>query len=493
MIASKSRERRLIFVSNRLPFVLTEGEGGEWQIEGASGGLVSAMVPVLQNRGGVWIGWPGVVAEEAAELNEALAHATQDSRYTLKPVVLTAEERDKFYYGFSNEVLWPLFHDLQTRCNFDPTYWPVYQAVNRKYAQVIAENCNAGDFIWVHDYHLLTVAQHLRDLGVRSRTGLFLHIPFPSLDIFIKLPWRSQLLNALLRYDLIGFQTARDRRNFVHCVRALMKPTHARGKGHLVTLQAGKRKVRLGAFPIGIDFDDFATRAAEDAIAERARRVREDTRHRQLVLGVDRLDYTKGIPDKLWAFHNALQRYPDLKKRVTLVQIVVPSREHIPEYFDLKTEIERLVGRINGEFTQPGWVPIQYIHRSLQRPELLAYYRAAKIGLVTPLRDGMNLVAKELCACSVDEDSVLILSEFAGAAAQLQGGALLVNPYDREGFADTILQAFAMEPSERRRRMQRLRRNIRAQDIFWWVDSFLDAAIAKELGHFPVVNEGIPR
>ena len=491
-MSAKPHEPRLIVVSNRLPLVLSEGEGGEWQVEGASGGLVTAMVPVLQNRGGVWIGWPGVAAEDEATLRRALAEASADSRYTLKPVVLTAQERDKFYYGFSNEVLWPLFHDLQSRANFDPSYWPVYQAVNRKYAEVTAEAAGDDDFIWVHDYHLLVVAQQLRALGLKARTALFLHIPFPPLDIYVKLPWRTQLLSALLEFDLIGFQTPGDRENFVQCVRTLIGDASVKGKGQVVTLHVGDRRVRLGAFPIGIDFKDFEAVAESAAVRDRALLVQQDTRNRRLILGVDRLDYTKGIPDKLNAFRVALQKFPELHKRVTLVQVVVPSREHIPEYYDLKTQIERLVGRINGEYTQPGWVPIHYIHRSLDRPELISYYRAAAIGLVTPLRDGMNLVAKEFCACNVDEDAVLILSEFAGAAAQLQDGALLVNPYDLEGVADAIQRAVAMDADERRARMQRMRKTVRERDIFWWMDSFLKAAISKELGDFPVIEEYIP-
>lgn len=492
-MAAKTREHRLIVVSNRLPFVLTEVQDGEWLVEGASGGLVTAMVPVLQNRGGVWIGWPGVAAEDQESLAKALDGATAEFRYTLKPVILTAHERDKFYYGFSNEVLWPLFHDLQGRCNFDPSYWPVYQTVNRKYAEVTAQAAGDGDFIWVHDYHLLAVGQQLRALGVNNPTALFLHIPFPPPDTYVKLPWRTQLLGALLEYGLIGFQTVRDRQNFIACVRTLVgDPVEVKGRGQGVTLHVGKRRVRLGAFPIGIDFDEFATRAASPEVTERALLVQEDTRNRQLILGVDRLDYTKGIPDKLKAFRMVLKRLPELHRRVTFIQIVVPSREHIPEYYELKTEIERLVGRINGEYTRPGWVPIHYIHRSLDRTELLSYYRAAAMGLVTPLRDGMNLVAKEFCACSVDEDSVLILSEFAGAAAQLQGGALLVNPYDVEGVADAIQTAFAMDAEERRARMRRLRKTLREQDIFWWLDSFLKAAIAKELDDFPVIEEYTP-
>ncbi|HWP46011.1 MAG TPA: trehalose-6-phosphate synthase [Candidatus Limnocylindrales bacterium] len=488
----KTQGSRLIIVSNRLPIVLTQGENGQWSIKPGSGGLVTALVPILRNRGGVWIGWSGMVEEENVDLGELLADATKKSGYTLRPVSLTAEEKSKFYHGFSNEIIWPLFHDLQSRCNFDPTYWLVYQSVNHKFARVIAENIKENDFIWVHDYHLMNVAKELRAMGVTSKIGFFLHIPFPPLDIFIKLPWRFQVLHALLEYDTLGFQTLRDRHNFVQCLRILIRDITLYGKGQILTGRIKNREVRIGSFPISIDYRAFAKQAASQEVCERARCLREALLNCRIILGVDRLDYTKGIPERLKAFRNALIRFPDLHRKVTLVQIVVPSRVEIPEYSDLKVEIERLVSEINGQFTQPGWVPIHYIFRSLERTELLAYYRAADIALVTPLKDGMNLVAKEYCACSIYGDDVLILSEFAGAAVQLQKGALLVNPYDIEGVAEAIYRAVNMSQTERRSRMRKLRRSIREQDIFWWVDSFLQASIAQHLDDFPPLEGYVP-
>ncbi len=495
---------RLVVVSNRLPFVLSRKRAGAWNVQAGSGGLVSALLPVLRNRGGLWVGWTGAIDGEVHELELALAGLTKDAGYRLKPIELTAEERDKFYYGFSNEVIWPLFHDLQTNCNFDPEFWRVYQHVNRKFADALRDSVEPGDFVWVHDYHLMEVARELRRGGVRCRLGFFLHIPFPSLDIFLKLPWRRAILEGLLEFDLIGFQTLRDRRNFLQCARALVKGASVRGKGQVLELQllalesdaAGSatevsRELRIGAFPISIDYNSYAELAASESVAERARHFRESLRNRHIILGVDRLDYTKGIPNRLMAFRNALQRFPELRQKVTLVQQVVPSREDIPQYHNLRLDIEHLVSQINGEFTEPGWVPVHYIFRSLKQTELLAYYRAAHIALITPLKDGMNLVAKEYCAANVDEDGVLILSEFAGAAAQLQKGALLVNPHDVEAVADSIYQAVTMAPEERRARMRRLRRAIRDTDIFWWVDSFLRAAIEKDLSHFPLAEESM--
>lgn len=490
---SPAHRDRLVVVSNRLPVILEQDKDGSWHIKPGSGGLVTALGSVLRNRGGAWIGWPGTSAI-SEHIDDVLDNESQDAGYTLIPVKLSPDQVKNFYQGYSNEIIWPLFHDLQSLCNFDPTYWRTYCDVNQHYAQSVVEHHRKEDFIWVHDYHLMHVAAHLRHMGVDSRLAFFLHIPFPPLDIFVKLPWRFHLLRALLAYDLIGFQTLRDKRNFIQCVRTLMDDIHIQGKGQALTLSVGDRTLRLGSFPISIDYQGFNKRASTKEVGDQAAQLRRQMPNSQLLLGVDRLDYTKGIPDRLRAFHNALIRYPELQERVTLIQVVVPSREDIVQYHDLKTRIERLVGEINGQFTRPGgWVPIHYVFRSLRIVDLLAYYRAAGIALVTPLKDGMNLVAKEYCACSGTGDGVLILSEFAGAAAQLQKGALLVNPYDIEGVADTIHKAFHMGTNERKRRMRQMRRNIREQDIFWWADNFLRAAFSKNLDAFPQPADYVPR
>jgi trehalose 6-phosphate synthase len=316
-------------------------------------------------------------------------------------------------------------------------------------------------------------------MGVENKLGFFLHTPFPSPDIFIKLPWRSQILGALSEYDLLGFQTQRDKNNFIHCTEALVKGIHVDARRQVSVIAMPQREVRVGAFPISIDFKEIARQAALESVTSRTAQFRENMGKRQIILGMDRLDYSKGIPERLLAFKDALERFDDLRGRVTLVQIVVPSREDILEYKDLKAEIEGLVSGINGRFTQTGWVPIHYMYRNLERTELLAYYRAADMALVTPLKDGMNLVAKEYCAANIDKNGVLILSEFAGAATQLRRNALLVNPYDIEGVADAIYRAYNMSKGERRLGMLRLRKAVARRDIFWWVDCFLRAAANK--------------
>ncbi len=481
---------KLAIVSNRLPVVAYKDEEGKWQFKPGSGGLVRSLSPVLRDRGGIWIGWLG--SEGATERRKSIRKGEEESGYSLCPVNLTHEEIEKYYYGFSNEILWPLFHDLVSRCNFNPTYWYIYRQVNRKFAKQIAANTDAGDYVWVQDYHLVLVAEELKRLSVERKTGFFLHVPFPPLDIFLKLPWRSEVLHGLLEYDLIGFQTMRDRRNFIQCLRTLYPAVRMSGKGHVSEAIIGDRTIRIGAFPISIDYNDFETQAKSEEVAKQAWIVHANLPERNLIIGIDRLDYTKGIPNRLYALDRALQTYPALKRKITLVQIVVPSRTEVPEYQELRREIEELVGRINGRYTEVGWAPINYQFRSLTRTQLLAYYRTCEMALVTPLKDGMNLVSKEYCTCNIEENGVLILSEFAGAAAQFQKYALMVNPYDIDGMADAIFRAYNMGYEERKERMSRLRRLVQRHNIVRWVNSFLKAGISRDLSDFPPIDYYVP-
>lgn len=482
----------LVIVSNRLPFAVSPGENGEWQVEPGSGGLVTALRPVLRNRGGRWIGWSGATVEELPDAAEVFSDSVRRFGYELVAVPLSAAERDGFYAGFSNEIVWPLFHDLVPLANFDPSYWSAYEAVNDRFADAVAAAAGPGDFVWVHDYHLMRVATALRARRADLRPAFFLHIPFPPLDVFVKLPWRFQVLNSLLDYGLVGFQTVRDRRNFVQCVRLLMPDVRVSGRGAVWRLRSGERELRVGSFPISIDVGEFERQATQRSVSEKVREIRAAETGRRIVLGVDRLDYTKGLPQKLEAFRTMLRRHPELRGSVTLMQVVVPSREDIPRYQEHKTLVDRLIGEINGEFTRGGWAPIRYIHRRLEGPRLSAYYRAADVALVTPLKDGMNLVCKEYCASRVDGDGVLVLSEFAGAAAELQSGALLVNPYDVEGVAEALRAAVLMPEAERRSRFRRLRRIVHDHDIHHWLDTFLRAATDHPLSDFPLVEDYLP-
>jgi trehalose 6-phosphate synthase/phosphatase len=461
-----------VLVSNRIPITITT-EDGKLKGHPSSGGLVSALEPLLKNHGGIWIGSGGT--EDTPEIREILENASGDNPYKYSPLFLTEEEQSNFYEGFSNEIVWPLFHDLQSRCNFDPRYWDFYSRVNGKFADAVEKASKPSDLIWIHDYQLMQVGKALRSRRAKARLAFFLHIPFPSPDIFAKLPWRQQILEDLLAHDLLGVQTGRDQRNLVACVRCFLPAVKVSGRGESRLVISPGGQTHIESFPISIDFRAFSEKSQSANVMERAKQIKAKTHDIQIAVGVDRLDYTKGIPERIKAFGCFLRSYPEFHRKVELIQIVVPSREGIPRYDQLKREVERLVTHVNGEFSEPGWVPINYLYRSVPRDELIAIYRAADVALITCLKDGMNLVAKEYCAAKTEVNGVLVLSEFAGAAPELRVGAILVNPNDEVGVAAALKQALEMRPEERRRRMLRLRHQIRQADILTWRDRFFQA------------------
>ncbi|MBN1141007.1 MAG: trehalose-6-phosphate synthase [Deltaproteobacteria bacterium] len=466
------KNRRLVVISNRLPLAVSREEG-EWRIRKSAGGLVSALQPVVKDHHGLWIGWPGCGDE--APCRALLDDFSGREGFSLEGVPLSEEEVERFYWGFSNESLWPLFHDLLGYCRFDIENWRSYVEVNGHFAETVAKAAQKDDLIWVQDYQLILVGQALRNLGFAQNLAFFQHIPFPSLDLFWRLPWKDEILRGLLAYDLIGFQTSRDRRNFVHCVVTLVPGAEVlQRRRHITLLKVGERLVTVGHFPISIDYNEYNNLAQSPEVVAEAKSLRSKYGDHKLVLGLDRLDYTKGVPERFLAFERALEKYPELQQRITLLQVVVPSRSLIPDYRNLKGMVEQMAGRINGRFAVPGWTPIQYYFRHLTQTQLLAHYLSAEIGLVTPLRDGMNLVSKEYCAANVNLNGVLILSEFAGAAEQLGSSALLVNPYDIDGTADAISYAYGMSAEEKRHRMLRLRIAISRNNVHRWARNFLE-------------------
>jgi trehalose 6-phosphate synthase len=485
-------QKRLVVVSNRLPVVL-ERDGDGWSARPGAGGLVTALSPVLGHRGGLWVGWPGITTEQSqGDWRRKIVQAFRQAGYDLVPLLLDRAQLDSFYAGFSNQVLWPLFHDLLETCRFKPAYWSGYLEVNELFAEEVGRRRRRGDLIWVQDYQLIHAAHFLRRRTVDNKLAFFLHIPFPQPDVFKRLPWRREVVGALLDYDLVGFQTMRDRNNFIGCARELVPEARISAHGAVAKAKIGDRELGIGAFPISIDYRKFAADARQESVGLELERLRRQTGDQRVILGLDRLDYTKGIPERLRGFRTLLDRHPEWRGKVTLLQVVVPSRESVQRYRELKAELDRLVGQINGRFASAGWIPVNYQFRSLKRPELLAHYRLADAVLVTSLKDGMNLVAKEYCACRDDNDGVLVLSEFAGATSQLGSQALVVNPFDSQGVGDALHQALAMEREERRTRMSQLRRMIRRRDIFWWVSRFLEAAAGARLEEYAAeLAEGV--
>ena len=482
--------QKLIVVSNRLPVSLRETDAGQWEATQSAGGLATALDPALRHRGGTWVGWPGLADGDSDDLQSYLDQFSKKLGYDLFPVSLSKKEVDNFYNGFSNEVIWPLFHDLFPLCNFDPAYWDAYVTVNGRFADRVAELVNPGDLIWVHDYHLIGVASKLRARGINNRIGFFDHIPFPMPDIFFRLPWRKSILRAMLRYDLIGFQTTSDCNNFAQCIQMAMfdpgSPVKlgAADAEPLPSVQANEwisarsQETRLAEFPISIDYKTFNEISCGSVVSRMATELRQKYGTRKIVLGVDRLDHSKGLPNKLAAFRYALKKYPELRGKVTLVQYVVPSREDVPEYQELRLKIERQISEVNGTTSEPGWIPIHYHYGFLDRDLLCAYYRTADACLITSLKDGMNLIAKEYCAAQVEDPGVLILSEFAGAAAELQPYARVVNPYDIEQVAESIYAACSMEEEQRAEHMRGMQEHISSHDVFQWVDSYVEAMSA---------------
>jgi trehalose 6-phosphate synthase/phosphatase len=471
-----SSPNRLVIVSNRLPVTVERTPKGI-TVNPSSGGLVAALLPVFKAAGGVWIGWPGTDYDPA--IDAALrSECAPDASF--EPVFLTAPEMEHFYNGCCNEIVWPLFHDLQSRCNFNPLHWSVYRDVNEKFADMVERTARRDDFIWVHDYQLMMLADCLRARGIHSMLAYFHHIPFPPADVFEKLPWRKEVLRGLLQFNRLGFQTDRDRRNFVGSLRRCLGRIRVRRRGDKFVVSAEGRHVEVATFPISIDFQSLSAHAAQSQVRLRVQEIRRKLGDQLLVLGVDRLDFTKGISQRLSAFRTLLENKPEFRGRVKLVQLIVPSREQIPAYRDCRTEVEKLVSQINGEFGRPMWSPVNYLHRHVSRDELLALYCAADVALVTPLKDGMNLVAKEFCAARSDERGALVLSEFAGAAAELSPGALLVNPYDAEGLASTLQRALEMTEEEQKTRMQKMRHVIRANDIFAWCRSICGHLVVRK-------------
>ncbi|HEX4310158.1 MAG TPA: trehalose-6-phosphate synthase [Acidobacteriaceae bacterium] len=467
----RGAERRLIVVSNRLPLSFKR-ENGELQAVPSSGGLIGALEPIVKEHGGIWVGSAGT--EDSPELHRQLKIAAREQHFRYAPIILSREEEANYYEGFSNEVLWPLFHDLQSRGVFDPVYWDFYRRVNRKFADAVEDIASARDLVWVHDYQLMQVGRGIRERRRDAFLSFFLHIPFPSPDIFGKLPWRREVLEGLLDYDFIGLQTARDQRNLVASIRTYLPETRISGRGDQRVVETSRGVTSIRDIPISIDFRDFASSAAAPEVTERVRDIRGQAPEMEIALGIDRLDYTKGIPERLRGLRAFFRSYPQFRRKLTLIQVVVPSRENIPGYRDLRSEIEGVVSSINGEFSEPGWTPVQYIHRSVPRCELLALYRAAGIALITPLKDGMNLVAKEYCAAHIENGGVLILSEFAGAMPELHTGAIEVHPYDEIGISKALKQALEMPAEERHRRMLRMRRTIRENDILRWRDRIFE-------------------
>ncbi|TVQ61636.1 MAG: trehalose-6-phosphate synthase [Phycisphaerales bacterium] len=465
MRMASSGKSELVVLANRLPVrkVDTGPSGDQWAT--SPGGLVSALAPILRERGGSWVGWPG-------DTGEAPKPFTHDGIRNV-PVGLTSGELEAFYYGFCNRTIWPLFHDAVRPPEFHRRWWWPYVEMNSRFASAAAKRLSEDGTAWVHDYQLMLAPQMIRMKKPGARIGFFLHIPWPPEELFAQIPWRRQIVEGLLAADVVGFQTKLAAINFARAARRLTEAT-----GSDSELRYRGRKVLVRAFPISIDTERYEQLAESETVLERVLSLREMLGpERRVILGVDRLDYTKGIDVRLRSFEELLSRGTVSASNTVFVQVAVPSREQVDEYTHERESIERVVGRINGAFTEPGRVPVHYLYRSLPVEELVAYYLLADVLMVTPYRDGMNLVAKEYVASRRDGSGVLVLSEFAGAANELRG-SLLVNPHDIDGMAQALEAALHLPKAEVGKRMSALRRVVRRHSVFNWADAFLKAVAA---------------
>lgn len=454
IVPSLESGRRLVVISNRTAP----------STEDRAGGLAVALFEALRERGGLWFGWSGKLSEHSSTYRFA-----GDSGVDFALTDLTPEEYDGYYLGYSNRCLWPLLHYRTDLAEPDRKTFRIYESVNRRFARELLPLLHPEDVVWVHDYHLIPFARELRALGWRGAIGFFLHVPFPAPEVFSTLPEHARLAQALMEYDLVGFQTEQDAANF----RAYLARRPALGGRRLG--EVTRREPRIQAFPIGIDPDEIDALLQSTSAKNAMARVQNCMAGQALVIGAERMDYSKGLPQRMRAFEYLLQENPVLSRRIEFLQVASPSRTDVGAYRTLAGEVESLVGRINGRFGDTSWTPIHYLAQNFGRDVLTGLYRAARIALVTPLRDGMNLVAKEFVAAqNPTNPGVLILSQFAGAAAQMPS-ALIVNPHDIAGVANAIRKALKMPRAERIRRWEELNRNVRTQNVGWWCRSYLEA------------------
>ncbi|MFP1154772.1 trehalose-6-phosphate synthase [Mycobacterium sherrisii] len=464
-----------VVVANRLPVDLERLPDGTTTWKRSPGGLVTALEPLLRRRSGAWVGWPGITDDEADVGEEPI----EQDDLQLHPVRLSADDVAEYYEGFSNATLWPLYHDVIVKPIYHREWWERYVDVNRRFAAAASRAAARGATVWVQDYQLQLVPKMLRELRPDLTIGFFLHIPFPPVELFMQLPWRTEIVEGLLGADLVGFHLVGGAQNFLILSRRLIGANTSRGavgvRSRFGEVEVGHRRIRVGAFPISIDSASLDQAARGRNVRRRAREIRTELGNpRKIMLGVDRLDYTKGIDVRLKAFSELLAEGRAKRDDTVLIQLATPSRERVDSYRLLRNDIERQVGHINGEYAEVGHAVVHYIHRPVPRDELIAFFVAADVMLVTPLRDGMNLVAKEYVACRNDLGGALVLSEFTGAAAELRQ-AYLVNPHDLEGVKDMIEAALNQTVEEGRRRMRSLRRQVLAHDVDRWARSFLDA------------------
>ncbi len=478
---------KLVIVSALLP-VFLEKEGKNYTAKVSPGGLVTALKQSYKRRKALWIGWHGN-DYYSEKIKKIVQDAGKSEGFNLLPVPLKKREKEYFFNGFSNKIIWPLFHGFPQFCQFENEYYKAYESVNKKFAKVILDVADKEDFIRVHDYHFFLLPKYLKK-NKNLNIGFFLHIPFPHPEMFFKIPWRVELLEAFLNYNTIGFHTQIDRKNFLDCITELIPEIRIEKKNTIYNILFKRRKIKVGVFPISVEFEKYNSTA--EKVNSKLKELKNTFKDKKLIFCADRLDYTKGLVEKVKIFRRFLEKYPKFWNKVVFVEAVSKNIKKSIEYDQLKKEFEHKISELNGIFGNKSYQPFIYLQKRLDFEDLVSYYRYSDVCLITSIRDGLNIVSKEFISSNIDKKGVLVLSEFAGAATELYKDSFLINPYNIERNADILYRALSLNSKDRLKRMENLRKHVRKYDITWWVDAFLKVAVGTGIEKFPKLEEYIP-
>ena len=481
--------KNLILVSALLPVTVKEIKRGEYEVNISPGGLITTLVQSVKGKNVRWFGWYGF-KKHSKKIEELIVESGKERGLDLQPVSLSEDEVENFFNMFSNGVIWSLFHTFVQYCRFNEEYWHYYKKVNEKFAQRIIRFIKRNTVVWVHDYHFFLLPQYIKSKK-KVRINFFLHIPFPSPELFLKLPWRKEIIDGMLSFDFIGFHTEIDKRNFIESVRCIY-PVKERKHVYYTDLHVRDKRVRVASIPISIDFKKYEETAKGKDVESIYREIRKKYKETFLILSIDRIDYTKGLVEKLNGYKRFLEKYPEYRRKTVMLVSTAPNIKKLPEYELLEKEFHHRIAEINGTIGTEDWRPVLFINKRLSFNELIAYYRASDICFITPIRDGLNIVCKEYAASNLDLRGAIILSEFAGASTEIGEYVYLVNPYDTENMADTIKKVLEDDKEVKRKKMEDLREHVSKFNIYWWSDTYFKLSEGKGVEEFPLLKETFP-
>ncbi len=486
------KNKKILMVSALLPVSVREEKRGEYSVNVSPGGLITTLSQSVKNSKVVWLGWYGY-PKPSKKLENLVIEKGREKGFSLYPVSLNQEEFENFFNNFSNGVIWPLFHTFTQFCRFEEKYWEFYKKVNDKFATKIVNFLkeNPDYIVWVHDYHFFLLPVFVKSKIPDAKMYFFLHIPFPSFESFLKLPWRKSIIRGMLGYDFLGFHTKIDQNNFIQCVKYFF-PVDIKKKKLTVEISLDDKKIKTAALPISIDFGKYNKLSQEKEVIQIVKTIKKRFKDKYLILSIDRIDYTKGLVEKLEGIKRFLEKYPQYREKFVMLVSTAPNIKNLPEYVQLEQIFHHKIAQINGTFGTEDWRPILFINKRLDFKELIAYYTVADICFINSIKDGLNIVCKEYAASNVDLTGAVMLSEFTGASTEIGDYVYLINPYDKENIADTIKAIFEENPDLKKEKMENLRRHISRFNIHWWSDTFFRLAQGKSVKEFPLLKDYYP-